>query len=72
LPAVLNLVVLHSIEGHEVTISPRQVTSLRAAIPNKSNALIQEDVRCVVGLTDGKFVTVIESCAEVRARLEGK
>ena len=72
LPIATRLILLHSVEGHEVTISPDQVTSLRAAIPHRPNQLITEDVACLVNLTDGKFISVIESCAEVRTLLEAK
>ena len=71
-PIAVQLVILHAPEGHEITIAPHQVTSLRASIPNKPNELLTGKVNCVVGLTDGKFVSVIESCAVIRRLLEGK
>jgi hypothetical protein len=64
------LIILHSIQGHEVTISPDQVTNLRASRPDKPNTLFTEQARCVVSLTDGKFVTVKETCAEIRLLIE--
>jgi uncharacterized protein YlzI (FlbEa/FlbD family) len=64
------LIILHSIEGHEVTIAPDQITNLRAARPNKPNTLFIEQASCVISLTDGKFVTVKETCAEVRLLIE--
>jgi hypothetical protein len=64
------LIGVHSLDGHEIAISPQQVTSLRAARPHKPNELVAPHVHCLVGLTDGKFVSVTESCAEVREMLE--
>ncbi len=69
-PAVtLTLLVLHALDGQEITIAPYQVTSLRAHRPDKPNALLTDDANCLVGLTDGKFVTVKETCAEIRGRI---
>jgi hypothetical protein len=68
--AAVQLLVLHSVEGHEITISPQQVTSLRAARHNKQNELVSPHVHCLIGLTDGKFISVTEDCATVRELLE--
>lgn len=65
-----HLIVLHSIDGHEVTIASRHVTSLRAARDDRPNELFKEDVSCVIGLVDGKFVTVAEKCSAVRQLIE--
>lgn len=64
------LIVLHALDGQEITIAPHQVTSLRAHRPDKPNALFTDEVNCLVGLTDGKFVTIKETCAEVRLLIE--
>ena len=63
------LVVLHrSPDGGEVVVARGQVTSLRApAGPLKALAPLSG---CIVGLTDGKFVGVMETCNEVKRRLE--
>jgi hypothetical protein len=66
---VLRLIVLHSLGGHEVAINPAQVTSLHAKADDQ-NRLLADEVTCVVGLTDGKFVSVTETCAAVRAKIE--
>lgn len=66
----LHLVVLHSLDGREVHIAPEQVTSLHASKDDVPNKNIAGAVRCVVGLTDGKFVSVLERCDEVKRMLE--
>jgi hypothetical protein len=68
--AVLQLVVVHTIDGREVSINPKQVTSLHGAVDGKGNKLLTGDVSCVVGLTDGKFISVAENCDAVRKLLE--
>jgi hypothetical protein len=68
--AIILLVILHAVDGREVAIAPAQVTSLHAAKEGQPNVLMTDAVHCVVNLTDGKFVSVIETCAEVRDLLE--
>ena len=65
----LRLVVLHSVDGREVSVNPQLVTSLHAAT-DQNNKLLTGDVRCVIGLADGKFVSVIEDCDAVRKLIE--
>ena len=68
----LQLVVLHALDGQEITIAPHQVTSMRAHRLDAQNKLLTDRVNCLIGLTDGKFITVRESCREVQKLLEGK
>jgi hypothetical protein len=63
-------IMLHTIDGLEVSINPAQVTSLHAKRTDRPNNLLTDRAVCVVGLTDGKFVTVIEDCASVRAMIK--
>jgi hypothetical protein len=70
LAATLHFVVLHTIDGREVSINPRAVTNLIAAKPDAPNELLAGPVRCIVNLTDGRFVTVTEHCDVVRQLLE--
>jgi hypothetical protein len=70
LPLLLNFVVLHRTDGQEVAINPPQVTSLRAPA-GPLDHLAPHGAHCVVGLTDGKFVAVIETCRTVQQMLEG-
>ena len=65
---VLHLILLHTVDGKTVAINPAQVTSLHAGTGD--NKLIVDDVHCVVMLTDGKFVSAVETCDEVRKLLE--
>lgn len=67
---VLHLLVLHRADGGEVMIAPGQVTSLRA--PKGPLRDLSPYAHCIVGLTDGKFVAVLETCTEVKRQLEGQ
>jgi hypothetical protein len=68
---LVQLLVLHRVDGQEVTISPNHVTSLRAPA-GPLDRLAPSGSHCLVGLTDGKFVSVIETCLTVRRLLEGE
>ena len=64
------LIVLHGVDMHEVMINPEQVTSLREARKAEHNKLFTHEAQCMIGLTDGKFVAVVESCKAVRELVE--
>ena len=64
------LIVLHTVDGREVTIAPDQVTQLTASKDGTPNKMLVEAGKCVIGLTDGRFVTVAERCSAVRQLLE--
>ena len=67
IPLVALFVVLHTVDGREVGVSAPQVTSLRPAAEGKH---FTKQARCMVSLTDGKFVAVIEPCRTVQKLME--
>jgi hypothetical protein len=70
LAAALQLIVLHQADGREIAINTAQITSLYAALPGRPNRLVAPGARCLIGLADGKFASVIETCAAVRRLIE--
>ncbi|MGY3615645.1 hypothetical protein [Bradyrhizobium sp. USDA 10063] len=65
------LIVLHGADQHEIMVNPEQVTSMRAARPgNHPDKLFAEGVACMISLTDGKYVAVVESCQAARRLIE--
>jgi len=69
--ALIALILLHGPNGHEISVSPRLITSMHAAIPGQPNKQFNDDVNCVINTADGKFVSVVETCDEVRTLIEG-
>lgn len=67
---LVGLIVVHTIDGREITINPAQVTFLTGPKDGRPNALLVEGVNCVINLADGKYVTVAETCEAVRKLLE--
>jgi hypothetical protein len=61
---VFVIIVLHSVEGHEIDINPAEITSMRAS--KGEGEFFTPGVYCMVSLSDGKFVTVSETCEQVR------
>ena len=61
------LLILHSVSGVAVEINPNAITHLRN--PDTSHSFT-EKARCMVNLSDGKYVTVIETCEQVRRAIE--
>lgn len=64
------LVLLHRLDGGEVLVNPAQVTSLhaRSGVPNK---LIAGQAHCTLWLSDGRMVSVWETCPVVKDLMEG-
>lgn len=63
------MILLHNVSGAMVEINPDQITHLRNPEPTKDHAFT-EKAHCMINMTDGKFVTVIESCEAVRRAIE--
>lgn len=61
------LIVLHSLSGHAITVNPQLITSMREG-EGKGN--YSDKANCLINLSDGKFVTVTESCEQVRAMVQ--
>jgi hypothetical protein len=66
------LVLLHAPDGHEIVLNSAAVTSMHSAIPGEPNKAFTAAVECLINTSDGKFVSVVESCDKVRDLVEGK
>jgi hypothetical protein len=62
------MIVLHSATGTTVHLNTETITNLRN--PEPSNPAFTKDVNCMVNMTDGKFVTVVETCKEIRSIMD--
>lgn len=61
------VIILHGPDRHEIRVNPRQVTALHSPRPGakKGDKLYDESINCLVNMTDGKHVAVIETCVHV-------
>lgn len=67
--AVVVLIVLHNVDGDEITINPEHVVALQHTKDENigtSQRLIAPGPKCVIALSNGKFVSVVEECGMVR------
>jgi hypothetical protein len=66
---VLVLIVLHSGSGTPLELNTATVTNLRNPEPSNSGVFVK-GVQCQINMVDGKFVTVKETCEQVRKLME--
>ena len=64
----LHLLVLHRSDGGEVWVNADLVTSLRDPVGELRK--LAPPGACIIGLSDGKFVAVIEPCKSVKRQLD--
>lgn len=62
-------VLLHRLDGGEVFVNPDQVTAMNARA-GEHNKHLTEQAQCAVGLSNGRLISVLESCARVKQLLE--
>ena len=61
------LVILHRVDGGEVLVAPDHITSMHSkALGAARDKLITGDARCIIWLSDGKQLSVLESCDRVK------
>lgn len=66
---LLELLELHGPDGQTAWVAPAQITSLRAPTAADLGRHFTPGIRCIVTLTDSKFVAVAETCEAIRAML---
>lgn len=65
----VELIVLRTIDGRTVHVNPAHVVTLTERIEGAQNKVLSDKVYCVVGMLDGKFVSVADRCDIVRQQL---
>lgn len=69
--AAIELVALHRLDGRVVFVNPDAVVQLAEPQPDGADhKQFTDAVHCVITLTDGRYVTVRETCLEVRKLFE--
>jgi hypothetical protein len=65
----LYLVALTGPDGQVIVVNPQSVVSIRT-VREPTKGQFGKDVQCLIHTSDGKFLSVVESCEVVRERLE--
>lgn len=53
--------------GARVDVNPVEVSSVR----EPAGTLLSKNVKCVIGFTNGRFLSLAEDCSVVRRKLQG-
>ena len=67
------LIALHAVDGVEILVNPEEIAVMRPsseATRGTPNQVIVTGVYCVIGLTSGKYISVVETCDAVRTLIE--
>ena len=59
----------HTIDGRKASLNTEQITSIVRGKDGEGNKLFIDGVHCVIGFTNGKFISVSESCDEVLRKI---
>lgn len=60
----LLLVQLTGPDGQRIDLNPQEITSVR-----EPRGGFDKEIHCLIHMADGKFIAVIETCAQVREKL---
>jgi uncharacterized protein YlzI (FlbEa/FlbD family) len=72
LAVVLEMFIVHTLDGREVYLNPRHIVSvITARAPDDPGRAMHPDVHCAISLSDGKVYTTKENCTSVEHRLKG-
>jgi|GEM_PF-2778913 hypothetical protein len=69
--AMIELISVSMLDGRIVQVNPAQIVQLvhpRAA----GNKAIVEGINCVIRLADGSYVSIVETCEAVEAKIKRK
>jgi hypothetical protein len=62
------MIILHAGSGTPIDLNADAITNMRNPEPGHKN--FSANVKCQINLSDGKFVTVRETCEQVRKLME--
>jgi hypothetical protein len=68
---VIELVTVHMLDGRAVQVNVQEVTQLVHST-GKGNKSFVPGIHCVVRLTDGTFVSVVETCETIEKAMKGE
>ena len=63
-------IVLHAPDGREIDVAVEGITSLRCRLEGVKNEYFADDVNTLINMSDGKHISVTETCLEVRRMIE--
>jgi len=73
--AVTILIQVTAPDGAKVFINPQYITKLyptKEALEKGFNQMVVKGAKCVITMSDGKFLSVLETCDHVLGMAEGR
>jgi hypothetical protein len=63
---------LHNIDGAEVSVNVEHIIALypTSETEGNENKLMAKGLKCVIALSDGKRISVVEHCATIRQSIQ--
>jgi uncharacterized protein YlzI (FlbEa/FlbD family) len=65
---MIEFLLLQAMDGHQIHVNKNTIVTISE--PRKIGRMGTDKFNCVIGLTSGKYVTVVETCESVRKRLK--
>ena len=65
---MIEFLLLQAMDGHSIHVNKDAIVTISE--PRKIGRMGTDKFNCVIGLTSGKYVTVVETCEIVRKRLK--
>jgi len=65
---MIEFLLLQAMDGHNVHVSKAAIISVSE--PRKIGRLGTDKSNCIVGLSTGKYVAVIETCESIKKRMK--
>jgi hypothetical protein len=66
----VTLIALHGPDGHSIAVNLQEVTSVHCRLAGHASGLFVEGVNAIINMSDGKFVSVRETCEELKIIVE--
>ena len=68
----LDLLEVHGPDGQIALVNVNEIASIRAPTAADLGRHFAKGAKCVLLTTDGKFLAVVETCAEIRKALDAR
>lgn len=65
---MIELLLLQAMDGHNIHVNKDAIVTISE--PRKIGRLGTDKFNCVIGLTSGKYIAVVETCDSVRKRMK--
>ena len=65
---MIELLLLQAMDGHNIHVNKDAIVTISE--PRVIGRLGTDKFNCVIGLTSGKYIAVVETCDSVRKRLK--